>query len=69
RITLYDHKSINEYHIGYLSNDNYVFSGPLFDSTHCFGVDAYLYKLYCSRTQIKDLMSVFGENIWIGEEY
>ncbi|EJG1084637.1 hypothetical protein C4G53_RS12785 [Vibrio parahaemolyticus] len=69
RITLYDHKSSNEHHIGYLSNDNYVFSGPLFDSTHCFGIDAYLYKLYCSRTQIKDLMSVYGENIWIGEEY
>ncbi len=66
RVTLYDHKSSNEHYIGYLSNDSYVFSGPLFNSTHCFGIDAYLYKLYCSRTQIKDLMSVYGDNIWIG---
>ncbi len=67
-VTLYDHHIKGQHHIGYLANDSHVFSGPLFDSTHCFGIDAYLYKLYCARTQITNLSSVYGMSIDCEEE-
>lgn len=67
RITLYDHREKGKHYIGYLSNNNYVFSGPIFDSTHCFGIDAYLYKLYCARTSITGLKRAYGNNIQLQE--
>ena len=67
RITLYDHREKGEHYIGYLSNNNYVFSGPIFNSTHCFGIDAYLYKLYCAQTSITGLRRAYGNNIQLQE--
>ncbi|EGU38811.1 hypothetical protein [Vibrio scophthalmi] len=67
RVTLYDHCSKGKHCIGYLSNNKYVFSGPIFNSTHCFGIDAYLYKLYCARTSITGLGGVHGDNIQLQE--
>ncbi|MBE8578618.1 hypothetical protein [Vibrio sp. OPT18] len=63
RITLYDHKHVGKHHIGYLANNSHVFSGPLMDSTHCFGIDAYLYQLYCAGTEITGLHSAYGDSI------
>ncbi|WP_367971632.1 hypothetical protein RJD38_14920 [Vibrio scophthalmi] len=63
RITLYDHRCEGSHHIGYLANNSHVFSGPLMNSTYCFGIDAYLYRLYCARTQITGLPDAYGCSI------
>ena len=63
RVTLYDHKKSDRYYIGYLANNQRVYSGPLFNSTNAFGVDAYLYQLYCARTEITEIGAVTGCNI------
>ncbi len=63
RVTFYDFDHSGKYHIGYLANGRRVYSGPVADSTHTFGAEAYLYKLYCAQTQITDFNAVYGGDI------
>ena len=65
KISFYDHKRTGKFYIGYIEDESEnKITSSLGGATHAMGEVGWLYKLYCTGTEITDLFDVFDCDLY-----